>query len=175
VAVLASAAVMLLAVVVVPIETVGNLASLFSLLGFTIVNLSVIQLRRRQPNMARPFEIPLYPLPPVLGVVCNLALGFFISPETWALAIGWLAVGVVVYLALERLRAPEPVPEPGVGVGAEPGPAPAADTDADAGVADEPGVSTFEDPGAQPGAVDPEANPGVEEAPDGSESDGSEP
>nr|WP_264475079.1 APC family permease [Salinirubrum litoreum] len=109
VAVLASAAVMLLAVVVVPIRTVGNLASLFSLLGFVVVNLAVIRIRRQQPNLERPFEIPYYPLPPILGIVCNLLLGLFIDPITWLLALGWLALGGGVYLLL-RGREREPTP-----------------------------------------------------------------
>jgi len=99
-ALMASAAVMLLATVVAPISLVGNLASLFSLLGFVVVNLAVIKLRRTQPNLSRPFEIPFYPVPPVLGIVLNLLLGLFISPLTWAVAIGWLAVGGVVYAGL---------------------------------------------------------------------------
>ena len=104
VAVLASAALMLLSVLVVPIRTVGNLASLFSLLGFIVINLSVIRLRRRQPNLLRPFSIPYYPIPPILGIVLNLLLGLFISPRTWAIAIGWLVIGGGVYLLLERRK-----------------------------------------------------------------------
>ena len=104
VAVLASAALMLLSVLVVPIRTVGNLASLFSLLGFVVVNLSVIRLRRRQPNLLRPFSIPYYPIPPILGIVLNLLLGLFISPRTWAIAIGWLVIGGGVYSLLERRK-----------------------------------------------------------------------
>ena len=104
VAVLASAALMLLSVLVVPIRTVGNLASLFSLLGFIVVNLSVIRLRRRQPNLLRPFSIPYYPIPPILGIVLNLLLGLFISPRTWAIAIGWLVIGGGVYSLLERRK-----------------------------------------------------------------------
>jgi amino acid transporter len=109
VAILASASVMLVAVLVVPIRTVGNLASLFSLLGFVVVNLAVIRLRRQQPDLRRPFEIPYYPAPPVLGIVLNLLLGLFIDPVTWALAVGWLAVGAGVYLFLQR-RGYQPSP-----------------------------------------------------------------
>ncbi|HKJ57670.1 MAG TPA: amino acid permease C-terminal domain-containing protein, partial [Halobacteriales archaeon] len=105
VAVVASAAVMLIAVVVVPIRTVGNLASLFTLLGFIIVNASVIKLRRERPAMQRPYELPFYPYPPILGIGLNLLLGLFIDPVTWALAIGWLGVGVVAYVAWGRVRA----------------------------------------------------------------------
>ncbi|KAB1194728.1 amino acid permease [Haloferax sp. MBLA0076] len=102
VAIMASAVVMLIAVVVVPIRIVGNLASLFSLLGFIIVNYALIRLRRRQPDLQRPFEVPFYPVTPILGIVCNALLGLFIDPFTWILAIGWLLFGGVVYLALSR-------------------------------------------------------------------------
>ena len=104
VAIAASAVLMLVAVVVVPIRVVGNLASLFSLLGFVVVNLALIRLRQRQPDLQRPFEVPFYPLPPILGIVCNLLLSLFIDPFTWALAIGWLAFGGVVYLVWSRRR-----------------------------------------------------------------------
>ncbi|HKJ58327.1 MAG TPA: APC family permease [Halobacteriales archaeon] len=127
VAVLASAAVMLVAVLVVPIRTVGNLASLFTLLGFIIVNASVIKLRRDRPDMQRPYELPFYPYPPVLGIGLNLLLGLFIDPVTWGLAIGWLGVGVVAYLAWGRVRGRREGSEPaGVADGGSSEPADAA-------------------------------------------------
>ncbi|ELY72180.1 transporter [Natrinema pellirubrum DSM 15624] len=99
-ALMASAAIMLVATVFAPISLVGNLASLFSLLGFTVVNLAVIKLRREQPHLNRPFEIPFYPIPPILGCVLNLLLAAFISPLTWAIAVGWLLFGAVIYVGL---------------------------------------------------------------------------
>ncbi|WP_435344312.1 APC family permease [Haloarchaeobius sp. HRN-SO-5] len=117
VAILASASVMLVAVVVVPIRTVGNLASLFTLLGFVVVNLAVIRLRRQQPDLRRPFEIPYYPVPPVLGIVLNLLLGLFIDPFTWVLAVGWLAVGAGVYVLLwQQGYQPSPAEEREAGI-----------------------------------------------------------
>ncbi|MFB6168504.1 MAG: APC family permease [Haloferacaceae archaeon] len=101
-ALIASGAIMLVATVVAPISLVGNLASLFSLLGFIVVNLAVIKLRRDQPNLNRPFEVPFYPIPPILGCVLNLLLAAFISPLTWAVAVGWLLFGAVVYGGLNR-------------------------------------------------------------------------
>ena len=101
-ALMASAAIMLVATVVAPISLVGNLASLFSLLGFIVVNLAVIKLRREQPNLNRPFEVPLYPASPVLGCVLNLLLAVFISPLTWAVAVGWLLFGTAVYAVFNR-------------------------------------------------------------------------
>ncbi|MFB6267723.1 MAG: APC family permease [Halodesulfurarchaeum sp.] len=114
-AILASAVLMLVAVLVIPIRIVGNLASLFSLLGFVIVNLSVIRLRRQQPDLRRPFEVPYYPLPPIMGIVLNLLLGLFIDPVTWGLAVTWLVLGGAIYVVLSRRGriGAEPEPAPG--------------------------------------------------------------
>ncbi|MFC7068928.1 APC family permease [Halobaculum lipolyticum] len=120
-AIAASAVVMLVATVSAPIRVVGNLASLFSLLGFAVVNLALIRLRRRRPNLSRPFEVPAYPAVPLLGIGLNLLLGLFISWETWAIAIGWLGVGVVVYAVLHGPSLPfgrgEPSGDPGASAG----------------------------------------------------------
>jgi len=101
-AVLVSAAVVLVAVVAVPIRQIGNLSSLFFLLSFVVVNGSVIRLRRRRPNLSRPYELPFYPIPPVLGIVLNLLLGLFIDPIIWGMGVAWLALGGGVYLLLAR-------------------------------------------------------------------------
>jgi hypothetical protein len=53
--------------------------------------------------MTRPFEVPFYPVAPVLGIVLNLLLGLFIGGTTWLLALGWLGLGAVVYLLLTRV------------------------------------------------------------------------
>jgi hypothetical protein len=69
--------------------------------------------------MTRPYEMPLYPLPPVLGIVLNLVLTavlvrFLIRTDPLALGLSaaWILLGVVVYVALERLG-------PAGGVGTE--------------------------------------------------------
>jgi amino acid transporter len=104
VAILASSVIMLLTVLFVPIRLIGNLASLFSLLGFIVVNVAVIRLRRQKPNLSRPFSIPFYPIPPLLGIGLNALLGLYISPQTWAIALAWLVVGAVVYWLWERYK-----------------------------------------------------------------------
>jgi amino acid transporter len=103
-AIVASSAVMLLSVVFIPIRQVGNLSSLFFLMSFVVVNASVIRLRRERPDMSRPYEIPYYPIPPILGILLNLLLGFFIAPMTWLMGIVWLGFGVFVYWLLETPR-----------------------------------------------------------------------
>ncbi len=109
-AILASAVVML-GSVALPTESAGNVSSLFFLLSFVVVNGAVIKLRRERPNMTRPYEMPYYPLPPVLGIVLNLVLTvvlirFLIRTDPLALALsaGWILLGVVAYAGLGRVR-----------------------------------------------------------------------
>ena len=117
VAVLLSAVVMLLSVTL-PTKLVGNLSSLFFLLSFVVVNFAAISLRRRRPDMNRPYEMPFYPVPPILGIALNLLLAaVFVrfNPLTLGLAAVWVAVGVVVYLLLRRGRSTTAEPTDEVG------------------------------------------------------------
>jgi amino acid transporter len=108
-AILASAVVML-GSVVLPTQSAGNMSSLFFLLSFVIVNGAVIKLRRERPNMTRPYEMPYYPVPPVLGIVLNLVLTgvlveYLLRTDRLALVLSaaWILLGVVAYFALDRL------------------------------------------------------------------------
>jgi amino acid transporter len=111
VAILTSAVVML-GSVVLPTESAGNMSSLFFLLSFIVVNGAVIKLRRERPDMNRPYEMPFYPIPAVLGIVLNavltVVLVFFMlqeDPRALALSGLWLAGGVVAYFLLTRFTA----------------------------------------------------------------------
>jgi hypothetical protein len=64
---------MLLAVVL-PTESAGNMFSLFSLLSFVVVNGAVIRPHRERPDVTRPYEVPFYPVTPVVGILLNLVL-----------------------------------------------------------------------------------------------------
>ncbi|MFT4922957.1 MAG: APA family basic amino acid/polyamine antiporter, partial [Haloarculaceae archaeon] len=108
VAILASAAVML-ASVVLPTQSAGNMSSLFFLLSFIVVNGAVIKLRRERPDMNRPYEMPYYPIPAVLGIALNLLLtlvlvGFLVlnDPTALLLSAGWILAGGLAYVALRR-------------------------------------------------------------------------
>jgi len=112
VAILASAVVML-GSVALPTQSAGNMSSLFFLLSFIIVNVAVIRLRRERPNMNRPYEMPLYPVPPLLGIALNLILAgvlveylFRTDPLAIVLSVAWILLGGLAYVALNRLKAP---------------------------------------------------------------------
>src|SRR6056297_3591176 len=110
VAIVASAVVML-ASVALPTQSAGNMSSLFFLLSFIIVNVAVIRLRRERPDMNRPYEIPYYPVPPILGILLNLLLAGVLveyllrtDPLALVLSATWILLGGVAYFALNRLR-----------------------------------------------------------------------
>ena len=114
VAILASAVVML-GSVVLPTQSAGNMSSLFFLLSFIVVNGAVIKLRRERPDMNRPYTMPYYPVPAVLGIVLNAVLTgvliiFLVQEDPLALLLsaGWIVLGVVAYFALNAVRSPAP-------------------------------------------------------------------
>ncbi|MEU7113387.1 amino acid permease [Streptomyces sp. NPDC046182] len=77
--------------VVVGLTTIGTLAVM------AVVNIAVIALRRRNPELSRSFRVPLYPLSPVLGVVFCLYLIWGTGWTTWVQFAAFLAVGALVY------------------------------------------------------------------------------
>jgi APA family basic amino acid/polyamine antiporter len=110
VAILASAVVML-GSTVLPTQSAGNMSSLFFLLSFIVVNGAVIKLRRERPNMTRPYEMPYYPVAPVLGMALNgvltvVLIVYLVRTDPFALALsaGWILLGGVAYVGLNRLR-----------------------------------------------------------------------
>ncbi|HZQ03657.1 MAG TPA: amino acid permease [Gaiellaceae bacterium] len=94
------------------------LASVYSfgvLLAFTAAQLAVIQLRIDEPDLPRPYRAPLnvsirrreIPLPAVVGAVLTFGIWCVaIATHPGARYVGpaWLAVGLIVYVAVRRLH-----------------------------------------------------------------------
>jgi len=55
-------------------------------LAFVIVCAGVWIIRRRSPELARPFRTPLVPLVPILGIVISLAIMLSLTPVAFELA-----------------------------------------------------------------------------------------
>ena len=80
--------------------SLGNLASLTNfatLAAFVVVCGGVILLRRRQPDLPRPFKTPLYPFVPALGIVVCTYLMLNLSVTTWIAFAVWMTIGLAVY------------------------------------------------------------------------------
>jgi APA family basic amino acid/polyamine antiporter len=85
-----------------PIDVLGHMVSIGTLLAFVIVCSSVMILRVRQPDLERPFKVPGYPLIPICGIATSLSLMGFLPLETWARLGAWLALGLLIYLFYGR-------------------------------------------------------------------------
>ena len=87
---------------VLPINILGQLTSIGTLLAFVIVSAGVWVLRIKRPDLPRPFKAPLVPLTPILGIVISLGLMASLPWSTWLRLIVWLIVGMVIYFAYGR-------------------------------------------------------------------------
>jgi APA family basic amino acid/polyamine antiporter len=85
-----------------PLRLLGELISIGTLLAFMVVCLGVMVLRRRRPDLKRPFRVPGYPWTPVLGVATCLGLMLSLPRDTWIRLVVWLILGAAVYLAYGR-------------------------------------------------------------------------
>ncbi len=77
----------------VPINIVGEIVSIGTLLAFVMVCLGIIILRRTDPDTPRSFRTPWVPLVPILGIITCMVMMASLSWETWL----WLAIGLAVY------------------------------------------------------------------------------
>ena len=82
-----------------PIGTLGNLVSIGTLMAFVIVSLGIIVMRRTQPDLPRPFRMPLVPALPILSALVSLILMAGLPWETWERLILWMVLGIVLYFA----------------------------------------------------------------------------
>jgi APA family basic amino acid/polyamine antiporter len=80
-----------------PISKLSELVNMGTLLAFAIVCAGVWILRRRNPDLHRPFRTPMVPLVPILGIVSALYLIWTLPSLTKIVVVGWLAVGLVIY------------------------------------------------------------------------------
>jgi APA family basic amino acid/polyamine antiporter len=86
----------------IPIGILGELVSIGTLLAFVIVCASVLLLRRRHPEIKRPFRTPWVPVVPVLGMVVSTAMMLALPGETWLRLAVWLAIGMAIYFGYGR-------------------------------------------------------------------------
>ena len=85
-----------------PIDLLGEMVSIGTLAAFALVCVAVMHLRRRHPELPRPFRVPLEPALPSLGVLACLVLMAGLPWQTWTRLVVWLAIGMAIYLTSGR-------------------------------------------------------------------------
>jgi APA family basic amino acid/polyamine antiporter len=80
-----------------PIDDIGKMVNIGTLLAFVIVCVAVIVLRRTNPSQPRPFRTPWVPVVPILGIIFNGYMMYKLGWVNWARLFIWLAIGLVIY------------------------------------------------------------------------------
>ena len=89
-----------------PIDVLTNLVSIGTLLSFAIVCGAVLVLRRRRPDLERPFRVPaVHVVAP--GIVSAAALIALLPITTWIRLAVWLLIGLVIFFAYAKPRSSE--------------------------------------------------------------------
>lgn len=94
-------------------DFLGNMYAFGAMLSFTIAHVSLIVLRIRQPDVARPYTGPWnvrirgHEIPPTaiiggLGTATAFVVVTVLNPEVAVAGVLWLAIGVAVYMLYRR-------------------------------------------------------------------------
>jgi APA family basic amino acid/polyamine antiporter len=87
------------------IESMLNLTNIGTLFAFLLVCIGIPILRHKDPQRARPFRVPFGPwLMPMLGALSCVFLMYYLAADTWWRFIGWLILGLSIYLAYGYTR-----------------------------------------------------------------------
>ncbi|MEV3980112.1 amino acid permease [Nonomuraea sp. NPDC049758] len=81
----------------VPLGQLAEATSIGTLFAFLIVNVGVLVLRYRSPELPRSFRTPLFPLTPALGAVFCVIVMAGLAGVTWAAFGLWMLVGLICY------------------------------------------------------------------------------
>jgi len=83
------------------LDSLADLSNVGSLAAFALVCITVIYLRSTNPDLARPFKTPLYPVVPILGAgMCLFLLKSILNkPQTGPFFLMYVGFGFLLYFA----------------------------------------------------------------------------
>jgi APA family basic amino acid/polyamine antiporter len=87
-----------------PIAQLGNLTSIGTLFAFIVVCFGVIIMRKKAPDLPRPFRTPWVPVFPIVGVLVNFLLMLGLGAITWTAFLIWMAIGLIVYFTYSQFH-----------------------------------------------------------------------
>lgn len=88
----------------IPLMAIG---ATFTILVNIAVDLTALGLRRSEPNLARPYRMPFFPLPPLAAIAINMVILIALLHEDPANTLVGIVTPFVIalaYLAIHRLR-----------------------------------------------------------------------
>jgi APA family basic amino acid/polyamine antiporter len=81
----------------VPGSVAGDLTSFGTLFAFVLVCAGIWIMRRKSPEVERPFKTPLVPLVPILGILVCAGMIIALDADTLKAAGLWMIIGLGVY------------------------------------------------------------------------------
>jgi APA family basic amino acid/polyamine antiporter len=81
----------------VPLDILGELVSIGTLLAFVIVCFGIMILRITRPDIRRPFRTPFVWIVAPLGIVMCGAMMYWLPLDTWLRLVAWTIIGLVIY------------------------------------------------------------------------------
>jgi APA family basic amino acid/polyamine antiporter len=82
-----------------PESVAGDLTSIGTLFAFVVVCVGVMVLRKKDPNLVRPFKTPFVPLVPILGILICAAMIISLPGRTQLSALAWMIFGLIIYFS----------------------------------------------------------------------------
>ena len=86
----------------VPIDILGEMTSIGTLLAFIIVCAGVPILRYTHPEFERGYRVPFVPYVPIGGILVCLIMMVSLGALNWIRLVVWLAVGMAIYFGFSR-------------------------------------------------------------------------
>jgi amino acid transporter/nucleotide-binding universal stress UspA family protein len=89
------------------IEDVAAAADIMFLLLFLQVNVTLIRMRKKRPDLDRGFFVPLFPYLTIVGIALLLFLAIYMfnySVKAWLVTVGWVGVGLLLYRSYASKR-----------------------------------------------------------------------
>jgi APA family basic amino acid/polyamine antiporter len=86
----------------IPGSVAGDLTSFGTLFAFVIVCLGILIMRKKNPEIPRPFKTPLVPLVPILGMLVCLFMIIALDVFTLASAGVWMIFGLIIYFIYSK-------------------------------------------------------------------------
>ena len=87
---------------------VANITVFAVVITFAMINLSVIILRYTEPELKRPFRVPLnigkFPILPLFGFVVTVYMAIQFEMVVVAVGLGIIGIGVIFYLIFNRKK-----------------------------------------------------------------------
>ncbi|MFC4551568.1 amino acid permease [Halorussus sp. GCM10023401] len=126
-AIFASAVIIAVMAVALPIEAVAAAADIMFILLFVQVNWTVVRMRQTHPDLPRTYKVPFMPWPPLIGIGLQMLLTPFLIYTLGLEAFGigtsnhglialvtaavWMGLGLVVYYGYSKQQEAEQIEE----------------------------------------------------------------